>query len=249
MLSRQTPAKPRSATGPKGQPARRPSVRTQRHPRPERPKWRSFGGGNGGPLRPGRARLRNCRATFGRPRCRIPGRSPRSSGSAGAARRGSPGCTARLRPPRQPSRGRCSPGHVAGRPRSSAPAPLPLDLVQRDVRPRRDRQRLIPGLGAGDADRCPDPSHPRHLRLDAVPEPRSERREIATRQEHRELVTAEAIHAVIGTDTRAKGRGDRLERLVAGRMAVRVIHDLEAIDVHHREEQAAGQPPVAERGR
>ena len=60
-------------------------------------------------------------------------------------------------------------------------------------------------------------------------------------EQDRELVPAETGDRVVARSTRARRSADLLQQLVARRVAERVVHDLEAIevDVHHRDALAA----------
>lgn len=88
----------------------------------------------------------------------------------------------------------------------------------------------------------------RHLRLDALAEPPLESFRVVAHRKCRELVAAQAVDAVLGAYSRTKRCSDRLEHLIANRMAKRVIDRLEAINVNHRKQESQG-PTVDERGR
>ena len=58
---------------------------------------------------------------------------------------------------------------------------------------------------------------------------------VDVRQEHRELVAAEARHQVCFPQPARQRPGDRLERVVARLVAVRVVDPLEVVEVDHHQ--------------
>jgi hypothetical protein len=62
-------------------------------------------------------------------------------------------------------------------------------------------------------------------------------------QEHCEFVAAHARDRILFAQRSLQPRGDRLEQLVAGRMAQRVVDDFEAIEVEKHHRQRMLHPP------
>ena len=90
------------------------------------------------------------------------------------------------------------------------------------------------------------PSAPSRVGADALGELHGPERAGAG-QDHGELVAADAVAAVRGALGRADRVGQGLEALVAGLVAVRVVGELEVVDVEQRErERLAGAPDAPE---
>ena len=62
------------------------------------------------------------------------------------------------------------------------------------------------------------------------------------RQEHRELVAAQPRRQVVGADAVPDPVRDRGEQPVAGRVAQRVVDDLEVVEVEEEDDRSAGRP-------
>ena len=75
-------------------------------------------------------------------------------------------------------------------------------------------------------------------------------RAVGARQDDGELVAAVAVGPVAVADRLAHGPGDLGEEAVAGRMAVRVVEDLEPVEVHHQDgERTTGDRRAPHRAR
>ena len=109
--------------------------------------------------------------------------------------------------------------------------------VEREHRnPDRARQRgRLVGQAEGHQERLPDPGQHRH-RLEG------RMRGVETRQDHHELVAAQARNGIGLADGRGEALGHRLQQLVAGIVAERVVDALEMVEV---EEQARDVRGVA----
>ena len=66
-------------------------------------------------------------------------------------------------------------------------------------------------------------------------------------QQHGELLAADAEDGVLVADGAAQGLGDLAQRLVADRMAVRVVDALEVVDVDRREREGGVGPSARAR--
>jgi hypothetical protein len=89
---------------------------------------------------------------------------------------------------------------------------------------------------AGDRHRAPDPVG------DAPALP------VSCGEQHGELLTADAVHAVAAAGGGTDGAGDLGEGLVAGGMAVAVVVGLEVVDVDQHQGGGRGVAPAAEVG-
>ena len=63
-----------------------------------------------------------------------------------------------------------------------------------------------------------------------------------TRQHDAELVTAQARNRVTGANRRGQAFGDDAQELVTVAMAERVVHFLEAVEIHHHQCDVGAEP-------
>src|SRR4051795_10301526 len=65
-------------------------------------------------------------------------------------------------------------------------------------------------------------------------------------EEDGELVAAQSCDRVRGADCRVEAKRDLLEKLVTALMAERVVHVLEAVEIHHEQRQSTLPSLVSE---